>query len=499
MEQLTIVSSCCGPYSRYLREWGESIVGLNRKPGAVRLFTHGDDENRAAGAAAIAIVSAAGIDARHEHESARLDYGTARNRAVAMSTTEWVMHLDCDDMVMAHCLDDVAAIAPGADVVALGYERSGDLKAGPSNRRRLYSDTTGLKALDASAPCSGVSPFRRSFWERSPYRSDMLGAWDTALWIGFARLGARFRATRRPCFWYRQHADSIFNKRRTTFDWIHADTVARLKSLRRGDAGVAVVVPLSSRNLGDRAALWDHVRAFYATNFPDWTIVEGFDRTVEWRKGAAVADALARCKASTIVIADADCLVPAEAIREAVDRVADGRAPWAVPHRRVLRLNRQRTVAWLAGDVGKPNESRDLARSPYDGFSGGGILVVPRVGYEATGGIPLAFRGWGGEDQALSVILDTCLGRHWRGSADLVHLWHEPQASKRTGNGNQFRYQALSAAAREGKDALLRAVSSASASIPGRPWARPAAPGAPALTRRERQSFLLRRQRGTDR
>lgn len=499
MENLTIVSSCAGDYSRYLAEWASSIDDLARKPGAVRLFTHGDEVCRIQGALVIGILSDRGIDARHEHESARLDYGTARNRAVAMSSTEWVMHLDCDDQVMTHCLDDVASIAPTADVVALGYERSGDLAAGPSNRIRTYSNTTGLKALDAAAPCSGVSPFRRSFWERSPYRTDMFGAWDTALWIGFARLGARFRATSRPCFWYRQHADSVFNKRRTTYDWIHAHTVAKLKSLRRNDQGVAIIIPVDGRMSPDRVEALRHVRAFYSTNFPDWPIIEGTDRSPSWRKGLAIVDALSRCKASTLVIADADCLVAPEGIRQAVEEVAAGRAPWAVPHERVLRMNAASTRDFLTSkNTGIPTlDEIILDRPAYRGLAGGGILVVSRFGYEATGGIPEGFKGWGGEDQALAIILDTCLGAHWRGSSDLVHLFHKPQESKRAGGtGNQFRFQAIASAARAGgPDGVLIAVRSDATSRPLRPWEKNVQ-GAPPLSRRERQSFLLRRQRG---
>lgn len=501
MDELTIVSSCAGDYSRYLGEWADSIVGLDPRPGAVRLFTHGDEANRKAGSEAIDRIRSAGLDARHEHSPARVDFGTARNRAVGMSSTPWVMHLDCDDQIMPFALADVASIADGADVVAAGYERSGDLKSGPSNKRRLYSDTTGIKALDASAPCSGVSPFRRSFWEQSPYRTDMFGAWDTALWIGFARLGARFRATRRPIFWYRQHADSIFNRRRLTFDWVHAHTVAMLKSLRRADAGVAVIVPLDAKPDRDRRDAWAYVRAHYERHHPTWTIIEGVDRGGSWVKGAAIADALSRCKASTIVIADSDCLVAPAAMIEAVDRVLDGRARWAVPHDRVIRLNAETTREVIAGDDPTIDESRDVARRPYQGFAGGGILVVPRVGYEATGGIPQSFKGWGGEDQALAVILDTCLGKHWRGSADLLHLWHAPQQSKRMGGGNnQFRFKAIAQAADRGPDAVLAAIRSDPEGRPVPPWKRRALEQAPAgpLSRKERQNFLARRNRGAN-
>src|SRR6185369_4559096 len=116
---------------------------------------------------------------------------------VSLSETPWVMHLDADDTLLPWAVEEFQQIAPNADVIQSGYRRTGHLMAGPSRKERIYKGADGLKALDLSSICSGVSPFRRSLWEQSPYRTDMLGAWDTALWIGFARLGARFRPTTR--------------------------------------------------------------------------------------------------------------------------------------------------------------------------------------------------------------------------------------------------------------------------------------------------------------
>ncbi len=461
MDSLTIVSSCHG-YGRYLADWARSILELERRPGAVRLFTHGSEEDARLGLAAVDRLDAAGIDARHEHSAERLDFGTARNRAVAMSSSEWVMHLDCDDQLMPHALEDFARLAPAADVIGAGYERSGDLRAGPANKRRIYAASTGLEALEAVAPCSGVSPFRRSFWERSPYRTDMLGAWDTALWIGFARLGARFRPTSRPVFWYRQHADSIFNRRRKVVDWTHRRTRAQLHSLRR-HAGVSIIVPRDRGEDPSRRAGWDCLRRHYERHHPSWGIVEGFSSTGSWSKGEAIADALTRANGAVIIVADADCLIPPAALNEAVESVSSGRAPWAVPHARVLRLAPGPTlelIRRLEADPAFPSDLAEipderLARPAYAGYAGGGVFVAPRAIWEAAGGIPRAFRGWGSEDQAAGAILDCLAGPHVRGSASLVHLWHQPQPTKGTITGNHQRFAAVASAARRGPDELL--------------------------------------------
>jgi len=462
METLTIVSSCAG-YGQYLDDWATSILELTQKPGAVRLFTHGSPEEYRFGARAISRIAAAGINWGHDHSPAQLDFGSARNRAVAMSSSEWVMHLDADDMLMPHALEDFERISSKADVIGAGYERCGDLRAGPSNMKRLYASANGLEALESVAPCSGVSPFRRSFWVQSPYRTDMLGAWDTALWIGFARLGARFRPTPRPVFWYRQHADSIYNRRRKIIDWTHVRTTTQLKHLRRGYEGVGFIIPRAPEDQPDRVAAWGCLRRQLERSFPSSTIVEGFSPAGSWSKGEAIADALTRSTAATLVVLDADCLVPAEALAWAIALVVSGKAPWAVPHGRVLRLDPATTADWIGRLKSEPKafphgmpelDPERLARPAYAGFPGGGCFVVPRAIYEAAGGIPRAFRGWGSEDQAIGAILDCLAGPHVRLQGDLVHLWHEPQPTKSQRTGNHQRFSAVAGAARRGREEL---------------------------------------------
>lgn len=457
MNNLSIVTSC-GGYWRYLGPWMESILALTQKPAFVGIFTHGSPDDREAGDAVALALIMAGINARHEHSVAGLDFGTARNRAVAMTSTEWVMHLDCDDRIMPHALEDIAALAPDADVVSLGYERAGELKLRPINKTRIYRDGTGLEILTHAAPCSGVSPFRRTLWEQSPYRTDMRGAWDTALWIGFARLGARFRATKRPCFWYWHHPDSIYTRRRTTVDWTRAIVQAQLGALRRNDRGVAIIVPRSHHDAADRVRAWQYVRAQLAARHPDWPIVEGFCDAKTWCKADAVADALSRTTADVLVVADADCLVEASALEWAVAQVQCGTA-WAIPHRLVYRLAQSVTDSYLATGATITTEAlflAPLARAPYDGFAGGGMFVVRRVNYEATGGIPRAFRGWGGEDEALATILDTLIGPHVRGTAPLIHLWHVAQPTKRLSSVNNVLALRVKRAAHAGPQVLLK-------------------------------------------
>lgn len=433
MLDIAIVTACSGGYGQYLDDWARSIIALKTKPAQV-CIAHTASE-RDAVEAARALLREAGLRVVTV-EADTENVGRLRNAAVGLSEAEWVQHLDCDDMAMPHMLCDVAKVADRADVVAMGYERCGDLAAGPKFKKRTYRDTQGQSTLDSTAPASGVSPFRRSFWERSPYREDMIGGWDTALWLGFAHLDARFVATKRPCFWYRQHADSIFNvrrksKRRTAL------VGPKLQNLRAGFSGVTVAIPWRpDGGARDRALAW--VLERFAALHPDYEVVLGSCPEGEpWNKGKAVADALTRATGLTLVMADADCALPSPALAEAVALVTSGEAPWVVPHTTVHRLDRESTASVIGGPPDSDGFGGGLIRPTYEGYAGGGFVVVDRGAYEGVGGIPDRFEGWGSEDEALAMVLDTLVGEHVRLPYDLWHLWHpagkrqkDPRAQK---------------------------------------------------------------------
>lgn len=432
LDCLTIVTCCTPSYATYLPEWAESLAAMTMHPAEVCIVLVGeDDQVEPQVAACLGVLAAAGIQAR-VRVIGPSNIGHARNVAVSMASTEWVQHFDCDDLAMPHMLEEARKYMRDADVIALGYERSGDLASGPAIRRKLYRPSRGKTTLESGAPASGVSPFRRRFWERSPYPEDMEGGWDTALWLGFAHQNARFVPTGRHCFWYRQHADSTFNKRRLDTRKT-AKVGTRLQSLRRGDMGTSLIVPLSDANPSSRQDSWDWLRQRYRALLPELEIVTAVYAGRPWCKGAAVNDAVARSTGEVLVIADADCWVAPHAIREAVEAVRTGAAPWVVPHGDVHRMDMESTdrVTALEPSAGIDQvlQGAELIRRPYRGYAGGGVVVVSRPGFDYAGGFPDQFLGWGCEDEAFAVALDTLLGPHLRLGADLWHFWH-PQGPR---------------------------------------------------------------------
>lgn len=193
---------------------------------------------------------------------------------------------------------------------------------------------------------------------------------------------------------------------------------------------VAVIVPLRITDR-HRLAAWQYVQTWWGANHPDWPVTIGTCGDGPWSKGAAVADAASRTAAATLIVADAD--VWCDGIAEAAGQVQAGVA-WAMPHTLVHRLNEDATKRVLAGEQPGDHCTR-LTRRAYVGVAGGGLVVVAREVLDATP-MDSRFRGWGQEDGAWALALETLHGPCWRGTADLWHLYHPPAPRMSTAVGS---------------------------------------------------------------
>lgn len=182
---------------------------------------------------------------------------------------------------------------------------------------------------------------------------------------------------------------------------------------------VACLIPYRDIGCEHRTRALEYVTARLQAEHP-WPLVIGRHDEGLWVKAHAISDALAQTQAEILIVADADCWT--DGLAEAVARVEAGVA-WAIPHRGVHRLNEDSTARWMAGE---PLDGLPLAERAYLGVECGGVFVVRRDVYDATGFDP-RFRGWGGDDDSLSYALRALYGPPWRGKAPLVHLHHPPQ------------------------------------------------------------------------
>jgi hypothetical protein len=203
---------------------------------------------------------------------------------------------------------------------------------------------------------------------------------------------------------------------------------------------VSLLIPLEHFDCPHRETNWRHVLHHYTTHHPTWQITTGHSGQ-PWSKGTAVDRAFRQASGDVLVIADADCIVPPDALNEAVRMVAVGKVQWVVPHRLVRRLTEPQSTQYRdTGHVPRGSLDRPL----YAGIAGGGIVVLTRTAYLDIDGIDPRFEGWGGEDVAFGWTLMHFAGHHERLRTDLIHLWHPHQSTHRKPESSDLwaRYKA---------------------------------------------------------
>lgn len=186
---------------------------------------------------------------------------------------------------------------------------------------------------------------------------------------------------------------------------------------------VSVLVPFRA-GCPYRERAWAWVRACYEATHPDWELVEGSCADGPYNRSEAILDAASRATGDTFVIADADVWCDPQLAVEHAAWVG-----WAIPHLLIHRLSEVSTERVLAGaewhGLSLSTDNKQDSK-PYRGHETGTLVVVRRdVLNEAPP--DRRFVGWGQEDDAWARALNVLIGKPWRGSDDLVHLWHPPQ------------------------------------------------------------------------
>lgn len=228
---------------------------------------------------------------------------------------------------------------------------------------------------------------------------------------------------------------------------------------------IAVLIPYGNETPWRKMAL-EHVKKWYSEELENPRVEVGFHSN-PWCKAQAVANALASCEESIIVIADADCVTPG--LKKAVRAVQQG-APWAMPHLKVYRMGQIASKHIFEGvNPGSlTGQTRWLDQNPYKGYEGGGITVLRREVY-LNSPLDPGFVGWGQEDEAWAMALNGLYGPSWRGVAPLYHLWHEkpPRVSRYAGSPQSLARLGLYKEARiHGQwDDLLKDARSLAASV----------------------------------
>lgn len=171
------VVGVCGNFHDHIPAWLDSVRSLNRAPDQITLLAAPHESLHDLDGVNIVLTGE------------RFHFGKWLNVAVEHSPTDWIAWAGLDDRYRPHALDGVDDWT--ADVVSFGLQYD----TGQTWRDAEPSPAEILRAESCPIPCG--SPFRRDMWARQPFAPQFAPFEDWALWVGFAREGARFATTGR--------------------------------------------------------------------------------------------------------------------------------------------------------------------------------------------------------------------------------------------------------------------------------------------------------------
>lgn len=212
---------------------------------------------------------------------------------------------------------------------------------------------------------------------------------------------------------------------------------------------VSVLIPF--RGDGDkRDRLWAYCRALWEQLPVELVVGEDHPGDEPFNVARAFNDAASKATGEMFVLFGADQLPDLDQIVWAMQEIEQG-ATWCP-----LFAN---TGAYREMDTGLILNGSDPSRFDFSQWAPfcTGIIAVTREAWAEVNGMDERFFGWGCEDTALRISLETILGPAPEPTGTLRCLWH-PAAPRDRFNANAAMIGAYETAAAAGRDAMLELV-----------------------------------------
>jgi hypothetical protein len=207
--------------------------------------------------------------------------------------------------------------------------------------------------------------------------------------------------------------------------------------------GISILVPAHLTD-NQRQENWKWLQEYWKTHLPGAEVIIGDDpdaASLPFSKSVAVNHAATLAHGDVFVIVDADVFISVETVVECAQeiRLAEkkGHSLWFMPYRKLYRLTQDVSARLLKSSPNCPldipvAESDIMNVGVFEGkplsqvghWYGAMIQIVSREAFFTVGGWDRRFRGWGGEDHAAMVAMDTLYGPHKTTPGHILHIWH---------------------------------------------------------------------------
>lgn len=186
---------------------------------------------------------------------------------------------------------------------------------------------------------------------------------------------------------------------------------------------VSIIIPFQTDH-GIRAEEFEWIKKYYSRVMQEAELCFGIINGKEINKSKAINLAAKKATKEVFVIADSDVIYDPEIIVKSIRLLNE--AAFVVPFTEVYNIERAGTERLLKTEPKWPIDVKFeecTKESFYPGFAGK-LLVISKETFEKVGGFDERFIGWGGEDDAFSLAVQTLCGKLVNITGELYHLWH---------------------------------------------------------------------------
>lgn len=186
-------------------------------------------------------------------------------------------------------------------------------------------------------------------------------------------------------------------------------------------AKISMIIPFQP-DQGRRDFIWPFVHMRYQRLMPEVELCIAGDDSDLFSKARAVNRAARQATGDIFVIVDAEVIFE-PGLLDRIQFLIDHH-PWIIPFNEAYRLTKEASDRLI--EEGLPSEIVvDESDIEYHEWVLGGYMnVMTRAAFEKVGGLDERFKGYGYEDVAFALSLDTMCGKHYRMEGIVYHLWH---------------------------------------------------------------------------
>lgn len=153
-----------------------------------------------------------------------------------------------------------------------------------------------------------------------------------------------------------------------------------------------------------------------------------------FNKSRAINEGAKHATSNVLVLADADMILDHTALDLCIQACSD-HVDAVNPYTHLVDLSEQERLSFIQSRALPTKEALTLSDRQKEGevlcFCGGIYLMKKQV-FQDVGGMDEAFQGWGGEDDAMSIKLNTLnISQLIKHSQLAYHLWHQRDLNDR--------------------------------------------------------------------